>query len=252
MITVTTLTPFPFSIPEHFTRECGYDNFLSSFQIRRFVGLHWEQCGDELAWSDGRIAYCGAPWHAWSNLMHHPFNPYAEGGRPFLPVWWLQDHHVDLGASDSSATHWLVIDRETNRGYVAPVELARRIVESQSLDVETMSGRVVHVNDNVEGAIYIGRAMRRRGLAGSPFGNPFPVGHDPDHTQRAGAIASFRRHLMASPELLRALPDLRGKPLACWCRYDGTPRKPKNACHGDVLLELLETYTDEQLREMGG
>ena len=31
--------------------------------------------------------------------------------------------------------------------------------------------------------------------------------------------------------LLRAMPALRGKNLACWC-------KPRDPCHGDVLLEL--------------
>ena len=52
-----------------------------------------------------------------------------------------------------------------------------------------VSTRVVHVNDEIEGAVYIGRKNNRRGLAASPFANPFPIGHDPDHTQRAGRDA---------------------------------------------------------------
>lgn len=36
--------------------------------------------------------------------------------------------------------------------------------------------RVVHINDNVPGAVYIGRAMNRRGLAASPFANAYRIG----------------------------------------------------------------------------
>ena len=113
-----------------------------------------------------------------------------------------------------------------------------------------MSTRVVHVNDEIEGAVYIGRKNNRRGLAASPFENPFPIGHDPDHTQRAAVIASYRKHLLGSPELMRRLPELRGKAITCWCRYDGAKQSAKTACHGDVLIELLERYTDAELRSM--
>lgn len=112
--------------------------------------------------------------------------------------------------------------------------------------------RVVHVNDTVPGAVYIGRKHNRRGLDASPFQNPWPIGYDPQHSQRAAVIEQYRRHVLRSPELLRALPDLRGKPLACWCRHDGVPRRLKNACHGDVLIELLDRYSDEELRSIGG
>ena len=111
-----------------------------------------------------------------------------------------------------------------------------------------MSTRVVHVNDAIEGAIYIGRRMNRRSLPQSPFANPFPVAMG----AREVVIAAFQRHLLESPELLQQLPDLRGKPLACWCRHDGEPRTAANACHGDVLVELLERYTDDELRALGG
>jgi len=83
-----------------------------------------------------------------------------------------------------------------------------------------MSTRVVHVRDGIPGAVYIGRSMPRQGL-----------------------VNSDRR-------LLAQLPELRGKALACWCRHDGEERTPDNACHGDVLVDLLDRYTDDELRAM--
>jgi hypothetical protein len=39
--------------------------------------------------------------------------------------------------------------------------------------------------------------------------------------------------------MLRELPELRGKDLACWCRLGFNPRTgQKFMCHADVLLEI--------------
>jgi hypothetical protein len=38
-------------------------------------------------------------------------------------------------------------------------------------------------------------------------------------------------HIPEHPELLAAIPELKGKILCCWC-------KPE-PCHGDVLVELF-------------
>lgn len=88
--------------------------------------------------------------------------------------------------------------------------------------------RVVHVNDRGGFDVYIGRAVRRRGFEGSKWGNPFPLAMG----TREQVIEAFRQHLLASPDLLAALPELRGKRLGCWC-------KPQ-ACHGDVLAEMAD------------
>ncbi len=69
--------------------------------------------------------------------------------------------------------------------------------------------------------IYIGRP--------SKWGNPFVIGAD---GTREEVIRKYRMRVMASPELMAALPELRGKRLGCWC-------KPL-ACHGDVLAELAD------------
>lgn len=116
-----------------------------------------------------------------------------------------------------------------------------------------MITRVVHVNDKVEGAVYIGRAMKRgkHQFDRSRFANPFRV----EIGGRAWAIEMYRNWVLGGVpgvELLARLPELRGKPLACWCRHDGEPKTDQNACHGDVLVELLDRYTDDELRAMTG
>ena len=67
--------------------------------------------------------------------------------------------------------------------------------------------------------VYIGR--------GSKWGNPFRIGWD---GTREEVIARYAEWIKTKPELLAALPELRGRNLACYCA-------PK-ACHGDILLKL--------------
>lgn len=68
-----------------------------------------------------------------------------------------------------------------------------------------------------------------RQLSASPFGNPFRIGRDGTREQ---VIEKYRDWIMDRPHLLSQLEELRGKRLGCWC-------KPA-ACHGDVLVELIE------------
>lgn len=74
--------------------------------------------------------------------------------------------------------------------------------------------------------IYIGRP--------SKWGNPFS--HLPNTlakfrvTSRDEAIASFAAWIKTQPQLMAALPELKGKVLVCWCA--------PLACHGEVLAEL--------------
>jgi len=59
------------------------------------------------------------------------------------------------------------------------------------------------------------------------WGNPYRLVRG---TTRRKVIEEYERWLRQNAELLAALPELRGKDLACWCA-------PK-ACHADVLLRL--------------
>lgn len=49
---------------------------------------------------------------------------------------------------------------------------------------------------------------------------------------REEAIKRYREWLLLQPELLAALPELKGKRLGCVCA--------PLACHGDVLVEFVE------------
>lgn len=78
------------------------------------------------------------------------------------------------------------------------------------------------------GAVYIGR--------GSKWGNPFRIGGDGD---RAAVIGKHARWLGEQPRLLRALDELRGRDLVCFCA--------PLACHGDLLLRLANASRDERI-----
>lgn len=93
----------------------------------------------------------------------------------------------------------------------------------------TTMNRVVHCQQQPYD-VYIGRANFRARLSASKWGNPFVIGKD---GTREEVIAKYRAWVIQQPELMAALPELRGKVLGCWC-------KPAHACHGTVLVELSE------------
>lgn len=87
------------------------------------------------------------------------------------------------------------------------------------------------VNKNKEPFdIYIGR--------GSKWGNPFTHIKNKETKaefivdSRSEAITKYKEWISNQPELLNVLEELRDKRLGCFC-------KPK-ACHGDILVELLQ------------
>lgn len=69
--------------------------------------------------------------------------------------------------------------------------------------------------------VYIGR--------GSKWGNPFKIGVDGN---RQEVIKKYTKWIITQPELMSSLNELDGKILGCYCA-------PK-ACHGDVLVYLIE------------
>ncbi|GEM_PF-756705 len=85
---------------------------------------------------------------------------------------------------------------------------------------EAPGPRVVHCKHE-RYDVYVGRGR------GSRWGNPFK---SPRGGSRDEVIAKYERWLVRQPELMAALPELRGKVLGCWCA-------PK-PCHADVLLRL--------------
>jgi hypothetical protein len=79
-----------------------------------------------------------------------------------------------------------------------------------------------------EGAVYVCDRLYRGPwrLSKSKWANPFKIPRD---GTRDEVIAKYRTWLQ-QPDLMAALPELRGKDLACWC----APER----CHADVLREL--------------
>ena len=70
--------------------------------------------------------------------------------------------------------------------------------------------------------VYVGRP--------SKWGNPFPLPNHHSHEERIKVIEKYKLWLQTQPNLLAALPELKGKTLGCWCA--------PLPCHGDVLAEL--------------
>lgn len=85
---------------------------------------------------------------------------------------------------------------------------------------KTIHPKVVHCKREPYD-VYIGRP--------SKWSNPFHIGLD---GTREEVIAKYRAWIVQQPDLMAALPELKDKTLGCWC-------KPQ-ACHGDVLAELVE------------
>lgn len=104
---------------------------------------------------------------------------------------------------------------------------------------------------------YVGRAAR--GWPASVWGNPFRVGmarsgvaticgiygvdpgpiDRPDEPIDAPAAVEFYRQWLARcrPDLVRRLPELRGRVLGCWCGA-WSPGQPGIPCHAVVLCRL--------------
>jgi hypothetical protein len=89
---------------------------------------------------------------------------------------------------------------------------------------------------------YIGRAGivfidgERYPKRSSPFHNPFKIGKDGDRDEVINKYRSYIIDNIGKNEILmKQLISMKGKRLGCWCYPD--------ACHGDVLLELIDMYT---------
>lgn len=90
-----------------------------------------------------------------------------------------------------------------------------------------MKKLVVHVSKSLYD-VYVGRGPDpKTGIVGK-WGNPFMIGKD---GTRSEVIRKYREWIVTQPDLMAALPELRGRVLGCWC---GSGK----ACHGEVLAEL--------------
>ncbi len=106
-----------FVCPAEFWPALGYEGDA------RYVAVYWEACGDEAAWCDGRSSFVGADWPAYVKLIDRNF-PMGH------PARWL------LGGSDAPATMWLVVDRRTEWGWLAPADEAWAVLRMQHPESE--------------------------------------------------------------------------------------------------------------------
>ena len=90
-----------------------------------------------------------------------------------------------------------------------------------------MKTRAVNYNDEAYDVL-----IDRR----TKWGNPFIIGRDGNRTE---VIDKYCQWIRVNKELKGMLHELRGKRLGCCC-------KPK-ACHGDVLVEMVEA---QEMMEM--
>ena len=99
-------------------------------------------------------------------------------------------------------------------------------------------GGVVHCNKKPYD-IYIGRP--------SKWGNPYTHHADKETlaehvvSSREEAIAKYKEYILAKPELLKDLDELEDKVLGCWCMPDDGSFPIPYVCHGQVLLELIDS-----------
>lgn len=104
-----------------------------------------------------------------------------------------------------------------------------------------LATKVINLNhkprSDLDSFTYIGRRHPPRAARGkaefeaSPWANYYSV----ERYGRDGAIKRYEENLRSKPDLMARLPELEGKTLACWCKPD--------ACHGDVLVRLVEELT---------
>jgi len=76
--------------------------------------------------------------------------------------------------------------------------------------------------------VYIGRPSKW----GNPFSHKGGTIAKFRVSSREESIRSYKEWILTQQYLLNDLHELKGKVLGCWC-------KPQ-ACHGDILIELIE------------
>ena len=88
--------------------------------------------------------------------------------------------------------------------------------------------------------VYVGRPGK--------FGNPFLTAAEFEKWLKGEGVysrADYYSPLSVTRRwILKKLPELRGKNLACWC-------KPDEACHADVLLRLANIACSGQVAGVG-
>lgn len=97
--------------------------------------------------------------------------------------------------------------------------------------------KVVNVNSEPYG-VYIGRPS----IWGNPYSHKEGTLAIYKTKTRKESIEKYKEYLLNNEELLKRLPELKGKVLGCHC-------KPL-PCHGDILVDLLEPSVKVNLEQL--
>lgn len=93
---------------------------------------------------------------------------------------------------------------------------------------------IVNIKSGQKYDVYIGRKNATYNLPQSIWANPFIIGRD---GTRDEVVLQYKLWIQNQPELLKQLPSLKNKVLACWCDSDQN-------CHGKVLLDLANQLSN--------
>lgn len=106
-----TFVPLDIPVPQNAAAVFGYPGSASH------VAFHWEPLGDELCYDDGRIAGTGE-WYSFLQYRSHPHVA------PALAAW-------NIGYSELDADHWLVLETDHGRAWIADIADAQAFLQSQ-------------------------------------------------------------------------------------------------------------------------
>lgn len=109
-MTTETLHALTIPVPPMLEAALGYPG------TARYVAFYWIPAGDELMWDEGWRSTVGA-WQGWLVFTRHP---------------WVAPALVsyNFGDSDTSATHWFLLDRETRTCAVGTARAVQRALRT--------------------------------------------------------------------------------------------------------------------------
>mgnify|MGYP006318614195 CR=1 FL=1 len=90
--------------------------------------------------------------------------------------------------------------------------------------------------------VYIGRSKDPvKGKWGNPYSHLSGTLAEFKVKTVEEAVEKYKQYIIAQPELMASLHELKGKRLGCFCKLPNQNR----ICHGDVLVELIESLKNE-------
>jgi hypothetical protein len=117
---LTPLASLDNLVPPMLEEAIGYGTtFMGNLPMMRYVAFYWERCGDEVIFDDGATSATGN-WHQFLLYVQH------RRIRPHLRTY-------DFGSSEDEPVHYLILDRDERKLFVAPTDLAGAFLQAQQM-----------------------------------------------------------------------------------------------------------------------